>query len=148
MIIDSIRPIFKRDLTKLKQELSLYKNEVNIWKLEGTIANTAGNLSLHLVGNLNTYIGATLGNSGYVRNREAEFADKGIERTTLINMIERTIDVVDNTLANLKEEQLQQEFPVQVFESKTTTAYMLIHLAAHLGYHLGQVNYHRRLLDC
>lgn len=148
MIINSIRPIFKRDLNKLKQELSLYKNEANIWKTEGTIANTAGNLSLHLVGNLNAFIGAALGNSDYVRNREAEFADKGVERTQLIDMIDRTLDVVDNTLANLKEEQLQQEFPVLVFESKTTTAYMLIHLAVHLGYHLGQINYHRRLLDC
>lgn len=148
MILKSLRPIFKRDLSKLKQELCLYKNEANIWKVDGEIANTAGNLTLHLVGNLNTFIGATLGNTAYIRNREAEFSLKDIERSALIMLVENTLTVVDSTLANLKEDQLQQEFPIKVFESKTTTAYMLIHLATHLGYHLGQINYHRRLLDC
>lgn len=148
MILSSLRLIFKRDLTKLKQELTLYKHEKKLWNVDGTISNSGGNLCLHLVGNLNTYIGATLGNTGYIRDRAAEFGSKNISRDQLIEMVDQTLLVVDNTLANLQENELAKEFPVIVFDAATTTGYMLMHLAAHLGYHLGQLNYHRRLLDC
>ena len=125
----------------------MYTSENNIWITDKSISNSAGNLCLHLVGNLNTYIGAVLGNSGYVRNRDLEFSLKNIPRNELLNKIDQTITVVENTLNQLQDEQLATEYPVLVWEEKTSTAYLLIHLATHLGYHLGQVNYHRRLLD-
>lgn len=147
MVLDVLRKLFNRDLLKLKKELELYKNEANIWKVEKDITNPAGNLCLHLVGNLNTYLGATLGNTGYVRNRDLEFSQKGVSRAELIQKTEATIQVVDRVLANMTEDQLKQEYPMVVLEEKSTTEYFLIHLATHLSYHLGQVNYHRRLLD-
>ena len=111
------------------------------------IANSAGNLCLHVVGNLNTYIGAELGKTGYVRQRELEFSLKDIPKAELLSKIDETIRVVEKALNDLTDEQLSEEYPVLVFAEKTSTQYLLIHLATHLTYHLGQINYHRRLLD-
>jgi hypothetical protein len=147
MALETLRKLFNRDLEKLKKEISSYKAEKRIWYIEKEIPNSAGNLCLHLVGNLNTYIGAELGSSGYIRHRDLEFSLKDIPRPELIKKIDDTIIVINETLTRMKEEQLKEEFPVLVFKEKTSTEYMLIHLATHLGYHLGQVNYHRRLLD-
>lgn len=137
--------LFCRDLTKLKVELESYKTETQIWKVTGDIANSAGNLCLHLVGNLDTYIGATLGNSGYVRDRDAEFALKDVPRVELIQRIDSTIKTIQQVIPSLSNEQLKSEYPLLVLKEKTTTEYFLIHLAMHLSYHLGQINYHRRL---
>jgi len=146
-MIEAFRQLFVRDIRKLKVEIESYTNEQNIWKLDGNIANTAGNLCLHLVGNLNTYIGKELGGTGYVRNRDLEFSQKDVSQKELIKKVEQTIDVVDKALANLTDAALKEEYPLLVYETKSSTGYMLGSLLAHLGYHLGQINYHRRLLD-
>lgn len=147
MLNETILQILQRDLIKLKTEISLYKQESSIWKKVDGINNTAGNLVLHLVGNLNTYIGATLGNTGYIRQRELEFSLQDIPRTDLLEKIDATHNMIAEVLPKLRPEQLSQEFPLQVFSEKTSTAFFLVHLTAHLNYHLGQINYHRRLLD-
>jgi len=147
MVTQALRTFYVRDLKKLKQEIALYKNEAAIWITSKEIANSAGNLSLHLVGNLNTYIGATLGHTGYIRQRDIEFSVKNIPRQELLQKIKGTIEVIEKAFENISDEQLEKEFPLLVFDKMTTTGYMLIQLATHLGYHLGQVNYHRRLLD-
>jgi Protein of unknown function (DUF1572) len=147
MIIETVKKLFKRDLEKLKQEISLYKDKARLWVIEESIANSAGNLCLHLIGNLNTYIGAEIGKTGYVRHRELEFSLTNIPLTELIEKVESTIAVVDSSLNLLKEEDLEKEYPLLVFAEKTSTGYLLVHLTVHLGYHLGQINYHRRLLD-
>lgn len=147
MLLEILKKLFTRDLKKLRTEISLYKNEAAIWLTDKAIANSAGNLCLHLVGNLNTYTGAVLGNTGYIRNRDLEFSLKDIPKDELLKKIDATIVVIETTLDQLKEEQLADDYPVLIWEEKTSTAYMLVHLATHLGYHLGQVNYHRRLLD-
>lgn len=149
MLVETLKLLFKRDLYKLKTEIELYRDEKKIWHVEKSINNSTGNLCLHLIGNLNTYIGAVLGNTGYVRNRELEFSLKDVLRTELIHNINRTITVVMESLDMVKEkeEDLQAEYPMLVWEGKTSTEYLLVHLATHLAYHLGQVNYHRRLLD-
>jgi uncharacterized damage-inducible protein DinB len=147
MIVQTLKTIFKRDLNRLKQEIELYPNESQIWKIQKGITNSAGNLCLHLVGNLNTYIGNTYGKTNYVRNRELEFSLKDIPRSELIHQIEQTIIVVEHALDNLSEKELLMEFPLLVFETTTSTEFMLIHLTTHLTFHLGQINYHRRLLE-
>ncbi len=147
MLIETLQKLFARDLEKLKQEISLYKDESKIWIIDKNIANTAGNLCLHLVGNLNAYIGAEIGKTGYIRNRDLEFSLKDISQKELIKKVEDTIAVVKTSLDKLKEEDLEKEYPQLIFAEKTSTGYFLVHLAVHLGYHLGQINYHRRLLD-
>ncbi|WP_338644897.1 DUF1572 family protein [Flavobacterium sp. KS-LB2] len=147
MPIESLKILFNRDLNQLKTEIELYQNESDIWTIQKGISNSAGNLCLHLVGNLNTYIGAQFGNTGYIRNRPLEFSLKNIPKTELLSKIEATIMIVDNSLTNISEEDLKMEFPLLVFKEKTSTEFMLIHLTTHLAYHLGQINYHRRLLE-
>jgi len=134
--------VFERDLTKLKDELSAYENEEKLWVVTAGINNSGGNLALHLIGNLNHFIGATLGNTGYVRNRDAEFALKNIPRADILADIDKTKDVVTKTLIGLTDEQLEEIYPTQ----QKDVAYFLVHLATHLSYHLGQINYHRRLV--
>lgn len=145
--IEALKQLFNRDLEKLKREILAYHDEADLWKIEKGIANSAGNLCLHLVGNLNAYIGAEFAKTGYIRNRDLEFSQKNIPHSELVKMIEDTIPIVQNGLDALKPEDLEKEYPLLVFKEKTSTGYFLIHLAMHLGYHLGQINYHRRLID-
>ena len=139
--------LFERDLTRLKVELNLYSDEQIIWQTTGQISNTAGNLTLHLLGNLNTYIGAVLGGTDYVRDRPAEFSLKNIPRESLLEQIDALLIILKTTLEKLSDTAFEEEYPLLVFEEKTSTEYLLVHLTTHLTYHLGQINYHRRLLD-
>jgi hypothetical protein len=147
MITETLIILFTRDLQKLHQEIDLYDDENNIWKIEGEISNSAGNLCLHLIGNLNFHIGKQIGKTDYVRNRELEFSIKHIPKAELLEKIDETIIVVGSSLGKLTQEELDSEYPVKVFDTMTSTEYLLVHLATHLSYHLGQINYHRRLLD-
>lgn len=144
---DTLIKLFKRDLTALNTEINAYKNEKNLWLVQTDISNSAGNLCLHLVGNLNTFIGAVLGGTNYVRQRELEFSLKDIPRTELIKQVDKVIAVVEETLQNLTVADLQKEYKRKINEDFMTTEYFLMHLSMHLAYHLGQINYHRRLLD-
>lgn len=147
MLLPELQSLFQRDLNRLKQEIEQYKNEQTIWRIDRDIKNSAGNLTLHLIGNLNHFIGAQLGNTGYVRNRDLEFSLKDVPRSELISTIDETATMIEKVLGHLPDAVLKEEFPVLVFDKKTSTQYLLVHLATHLTYHLGQVNYHRRLLD-
>lgn len=147
MLIQTLKQLFIRDLGKLKMEIESYHNEEVIWKIEKNIANSGGNLCLHLLGNLNTYIGREIGKTGYIRNRELEFSQKDIPRDELVRQIEVTIVKINYSLDQLSPEQLKDEYPLLVWEEKTSIEYLLVHLTTHLTYHLGQINYHRRLLD-
>ncbi len=147
MKILDFRRLYIRELEKLKIEIGLYKNEKNIWKIDKDIANSGGNLCLHIIGNLNHFIGFVLGNTDYIRNRENEFSLKFIPLDHLITDIDLTIAMVDSTLQNITDEQLANEYPIAKFEEKASIEFLLSHLLIHLSYHLGQINYHRRLLD-
>ncbi|MFT5249974.1 MAG: putative damage-inducible protein DinB [bacterium] len=146
-MIEALITIFNRDLNKLKSEIELYDNENDIWKVQKGITNSAGNLCLHLVGNLNSYIGNVFLKTDYVRNRELEFSLKDIPKSELIEKIEQTIKVVNDSLNMVSEEELKTDFPLLVLKEKMSTEFMLIHFTTHLAYHLGQINYHRRLLN-
>jgi len=142
----NITTFFERDLDKLKEEINLFKNEDDIWKIKQGITNPAGNLVTHLLGNLNHFIGKTLGHTDYVRKRDEEFSEKNIPREKLISDINSLKETIKNTLSHLSEEDLKKEFPVKIQEQTFTTQNMLIYLLAHFNYHLGQVNYLRRML--
>jgi hypothetical protein len=147
MIVSYLQKLYKRDLEKLLREIEAYQNEANIWRIEGHISNSAGNLCMHLAGNLNAYLGAALGGTGYVRDRPFEFAGRDIPRAALLEQVRETIRVVDTVLGHLTDKDLESEYPEEVTDGRVSTGYFLLHLAMHLDYHLGQINYHRRLLD-
>lgn len=147
MLTKTLIKVFTRDLNKLKIEISAYKSEENLWLLDKEISNSAGNLSLHIIGNLNHFIGAILGDSEYIRQRDLEFSLKNILRTELLQQIDDVISLVENILVKLSAEDLEKQYPILVFKEPMTTEYFLVHLATHLSYHLGQINYHRRLIN-
>ena len=146
MLIETLKSLFDRDLNKLKFEIASYQNESKIWEIDKNISNSAGNLTLHLIGNINHFIGNQIGKTDYIRNRELEFSAKNIPQSELISKIEETIIVVNNALDELSIADLEKNYPLIVFEKEMTTGYFLVHLSTHLAYHLGQINYHRRLV--
>ncbi|RZM29532.1 MAG: DinB family protein [Pedobacter sp.] len=147
MLKDILKGLIIRDLEKLKEEVLAYQNEEKLWLIDKAILNSAGNLCLHLIGNLNTYIGAQIGKTGYERNREAEFSLKNIPREELIIQLDKTIVMIAQTFDQLTDEKLIEIYPGESHFKEVTTQHFFIHLAMHLAYHLGQVNYHRRLID-
>ncbi|MBJ6117998.1 DinB family protein [Pontibacter sp. BT310] len=147
MMLQDLTTILTRDLEKLYNEIDAFTSEANIWKTTGNITNSAGNLCLHLCGNLNTYIGATLGNSGYVRDRPSEFSSKNVPKAELLKQVVLTREMVAQTLQQLQPADLEKDYPEQVLGKPMTTGFFLVHLTAHLSYHLGQINYLRRVLE-
>jgi len=146
-MIEAFIKIYDRDLNRLKKEMELFNEENNIWKTTGNVKNSAGNLCLHLVGNLNTYIGKNIGHSGYIRDRDAEFSLKNIPKEKLVQQVAETKEIVLSTLQNMTEDELKQNHVEKVFDYEMTNEFFLIHLASHLSYHLGQINYIRRILE-
>jgi hypothetical protein len=143
--IASIEKILLRDLGRLETELRAYDRAEQIWTLTGEIKNPAGNLCLHLCGNLQHYFGTVLGGTGYKRNRDAEFSLRNVPTEMLLSEIQAAKKSIETTLPKLREEDLDKEYPEKVFDYPMTTRFFFIHLTAHFSYHLGQVNYHRRL---
>ncbi len=147
MLKESFVELFDRDLKKLKDEISSFKDEKNLWKISGEIKNTAGNLCLHLCGNLKTFIGANIGHNGYVRDRESEFSSKNISKEDLLKNIEETIESVNSSLSSMEEIELDNIYKQNFLQKNVSTAFFLVHLIGHLNYHLGQINYLRRMTD-
>lgn len=146
MLTQVLTELYERDLNKLKEEISLYSDEADLWKKPGGVPNSAGNLCLHLSGNLQHFFGAVLGNTGYVRDRDAEFATQSVTREKMLADIDTTLDVVKSTLASLSDDDLEKNYPIEVFGKPMTTGWFLTHLCTHLTWHLGQIDYHRRLV--
>ena len=146
MLTEILPQIYERDLATLKNEVEKYSNAADLWVVDGDIANSAGNLTLHIVGNLQHFIGGVLGGSGYVRDRDREFSDRDVPREELVASIDETRKAPRETFAKLTDEDMAGDYPIEVFGEPMTTGYFLVHLATHLNYHLGQVNYHRRIL--
>jgi uncharacterized damage-inducible protein DinB len=153
MITKAVAGIFERELNKLAEEIKLYTPEENIWKVKGDIKNSGGNLCLHICGNLQHFIGNVLGNTGYIRNRDKEFADKDVPVAELLKEIENAKNAVVNTLRAIPDSELDKEytaFPAHLLtndKEPITKFYFLAHLIAHMDYHIGQINYHRRLMS-
>lgn len=144
----SVSELLERDLNRLSTEIEAYSNEANLWLIDKEITNSAGNLTLHLCGNLQHFIGGIIGKSGYERDREFEFNGKDVPREELLNSIKETKRIIKQTLQRIPESTLNYPYPIRVFGDKDmSTVFFLMHLQGHLNYHLGQINYHRRLLD-
>lgn len=144
---NELNTILVRDLDKLQKEIEQYPSDDSVWVIKREIKNSAGTLVLHLCGNLQHYIGVGLGKSDYKRDRDTEFSARNVSRADLIKEISKTKEAVSKAFANASPDILETEYPLPVFDYPMTVQYFMIHLAAHFGYHLGQVNYHRRLTN-
>jgi hypothetical protein len=145
MLNSILAGFYERDLRRLIDEINAFKNEANLWKTQGSVKNSSGNLALHIIGGTNFFLGATLAKNGYVRNRDLEFTQKGMERKLIVAQLEALITLATQTLN--AQEDMDAEFPVAFDGAKNSKAYVLVQLLAHLNYHLGQINYLRRLLE-
>ncbi|MFM6942717.1 MAG: DinB family protein [Aquirufa sp.] len=140
-------PLYDRDLKALRNEIQAYPDDASLWKKAAGITNPGGNVFLHLMGNLNTFFAAVYANTGYVRDRPLEFSATGISRAELVAKLDEIHPIVLQVLRDFPSEKLGEIYPIQIFEEEKTVAYIFIHLETHLAYHLGQINYHRRILS-
>jgi len=129
----------------VKGELEAYPDEDSLWLTPGDVNNSAGNLALHLAGNLQAFIGAEMGQSGYVRDRPGEFGRRNVPRDEILLELERARASVVDTL-NSNSWDLEEKISAPVFDEPRTRARWLLHLTAHLAYHHGQISYHRRIV--
>ena len=147
MITKYLSAICARELATMRDELLAYEHEADIWKTPPGITNSTGTLALHVAGNLRHFIGAKLGNTGYVRDRDSEFADRDVPRTTIIERLEAAAHEVSITLDGLEPSRLEEPFDVGFgLDVQPTTSDFLLHLATHLAFHVGQAGYHRRFV--
>lgn len=137
--------LITRDLSKVRDEVNEFADEGSLWKDYPGINNCAGNLVLHICGNLQHFVGTTLGNTGYVRQRDQEFSRKNVSRDELLGELDKTMQVIEETLQNLSNDVLNGNYPVPFGDRTISTKQLLIHLLGHLNYHLGQINYYRRM---
>lgn len=143
---DWITNVITRELKALRREIESYPNEAALWEIPEGVSNPGGNLALHLAGNLQYFFGNVLGKNGYVRNRDAEFGDRDVPRKDLLREIDSAIAAVELGMGKISETDLAKPYPEKVGGVSSSTGAFLAHFATHLAYHLGQVDYHRRIM--
>jgi uncharacterized damage-inducible protein DinB len=146
MLVGAVAAILERDLQALARELAAYPDDSAVWQLPEGVPNSAGTLVLHLSGNIQHFLGARLAGTGFIRDRPAEFATRGMPRAALLRQIEAARSAVRAAAQAVTDEDLEQDFPEVVGGVRVARGEYLIHLVSHLAYHLGQVDYHRRLV--
>jgi uncharacterized damage-inducible protein DinB len=146
MLLSAVAAVFDRDLRTLAREVEAYPDERDLWRLPPGVANSAGTLALHLAGNVQYYLGAALGETGYRRDRPAEFAERDVPRAELLRRIEAARASVRAAAAHADDARLAADFPEVVGGVRVNAGQYLVHLASHFAYHLGQIDYHRRVV--
>ena len=145
-ITSDLRFLFDRDLAKLSRQIEAFPNDEALWQTLPGVTNAAGNLALHIEGNLREYVGRQLGNVPYERKRDLEFSSKGLSRAELSTRLAGLRRTIPSVIEGLSAEQMEMEYPEVVLGTTTSTQEFLIHLYGHLNWHLGQVDYLRRIL--
>ncbi|MCE1204882.1 MAG: DUF664 domain-containing protein [Holophagaceae bacterium] len=138
--------VLRRDLRCFIREVEAFPDDAALWQTVPGITNSAGNLALHVAGNLRHFVGAVLGGSGYLRQRDAEFARRSVTRAEVAALLEAAAAEVEAGLESLRAETLDQPYPQELLGHRPATARFLVHLATHLAFHLGQAGYLRRAL--
>jgi hypothetical protein len=146
MLAEYLTAVITRDLRAVRREIEAYPDDASVWRVPPGIANCAGTLALHLAGNVQHFFGTILGGTGYVRDRAAEFSRRDVPRAEIGGQLEAGIAAVERGLSRVADNSLAADFPEKIAGHTVSTGEWLIHLAAHLAYHLGQIDYHRRLV--
>ena len=146
MLRSVVRAILRRELEAVRRSVEAYPDDASLWEERPGLPNPGGTLVLHLVGNLQHFVGAVLGGSGYRRDRDAEFARRGVPRAALLAEIDAAEQAVERGLSLLSDEALAVQYPERIAGRAVATGDYLVHLASHLAYHLGQLDYHRRVV--
>ncbi len=142
---NDIAALFERDLTRLLKEVQAFPDDETLWRTLPGVTNSAGTLVLHLEGNLREYVGRLLGDQAYQRQRELEFSTTGLPASDLSQRVTALGQQIPAVIRTLPVDRLSGQYPVQVFGAPITTQQFLVHLHGHFNYHLGQINYLRRI---
>ena len=145
MLANDLVTLFVRELETVQREVELCPDDVSLWKTLPGVSNSAGNLAAHLAGNVQHFVGAVLGKSGYVRNRDHEFARREGTRAEIVADLQHAIDAVKKYIPSMTDADFEREYPEAVGGVKMRTGLFLIHLVSHAGFHLGQIDYLRRI---
>ncbi|HUR20114.1 MAG TPA: DinB family protein [Vicinamibacterales bacterium] len=137
---------FVRELQTFIKEIEAFPSDDSVWHTRRGVTNSAGNLALHVCGNLQDFVGRVLGGTSYVRNRELEFSQREGTRASIVANLSATIDMIKATVPEIGDETMAADFPMQLAGKTLNTATFLVHLAAHLAFHLGQAGYLRRII--
>jgi hypothetical protein len=144
MLNHDLANFYERDIRKLIVEINLFIQEEDLWKTKGSVKNSCGNLALHIIGGLNYLVGAKLAKTAYTRDRDLEFSQKGVARKVLVTQLEEIIPMIREALRNIN---IDADYPIPFDDAIRSNGYVLMQLSLHLNYHLGQVNYLRRILS-
>jgi uncharacterized protein DUF664 len=142
----TIAAIMSRELKTIERELNAYQNDDQVWALPAGLPNSGGTLALHAAGNLRHFIGTVLGGGSFVRDRDAEFSRRDVPRAELIDGLRQAEKAVRDTLASIDPARLSDPYPIPVANRRVNTGEFLTHLATHLAYHAGQLDFHRRVV--
>jgi len=146
MLVAAVAAILDRDLQALSREVAAYPDDRALWATPTGITNSAGTLAIHLAGNIRHYFGATLGGTGYRRDRPAEFAARDVPRATILGQIEEARAALRAAAARSSDDRLDEDYPEVIAGVRVAMGEYLIHLVSHFAYHLGQMDYHRRVV--
>jgi len=145
MLGTELAALFARDIERLIQELRAFPDTASLWKTAPGVTNSAGTLALHLEGNLREYIGRQLGQVAYTRQRPLEFSARDVEQSELIARLDAVQEMIPRLIQGLSPSQLEARYPEAIQGASMSTRQFVIHLLAHLSYHLGQIDYLRRM---
>lgn len=137
--------LFRRDITRLLQELTSFPDDGTLWRTLPGVSNSAGNLALHLEGNLREFVGRQLGGVDYHRQRDVEFTSTGLSIDDLVTKMTKVKELIPSVVSRLSRSELEATYPEEVLGKRLSTQEFLIHLYGHLNYHLGQIDYLRRI---
>jgi hypothetical protein len=146
MLPGQLATVLTRDLRAFRRELEAYPDDASVWRPVAGLPNSGGTLALHVAGNLRHFVGSILGGDGYKRDRDSEFARRDVPRSELMAGLDAAAAAVERTLASLDENVLGLPYPEPIAKRTLGTQLFLVHLATHLAYHLGQLDYHRRMV--
>jgi len=141
-----LKRVIARDLKTLRAQVHAYPDENQLWEVPAGVSNSGGTIALHLIGNIRHFIGAQIGGTSYVRDRPAEFSNKNIPREEIDFRIDDAIEEISAALDQVTEDEMSATYPLAFGDVSLDTGQFLVHLTAHFAYHLGQLDYHRRLV--
>jgi len=138
--------LLRRDLRCFIREVEAFPDDATLWQTVPGISNSAGNLALHVAGNLRHFVGTVLGGTGYQRQRDTEFARREGTRAEVAALLEAAATEIEAGLKALTAEALALPYPQVLMGHQPPTGRFLLHLSTHLAFHLGQAGYLRRAL--
>ena len=138
--------VLLREIESVRRSVEAYPSDESLWTPVPGITNTGGTLALHIAGNLRHFLGNSIGGVPYSRDREAEFSNRSASKAEVVALIEETRKALAATIPKLSGDVLASPFPIQIVGRTVGTGDFIVHLASHLAYHLGQMDYHRRFV--